>query len=98
MVILHTNDMHSRFEETERNCGTCKVKNRGKKCVGGFARLAHELKTFRRFHKRNQAVLFLNAGDTFTGTTWFTVFKAKIVTEFINYLKPDAIVSIEFRT
>lgn len=93
VVVLHTNDMHARFEETERNSGTCKVKNRKKNCVGGFARLAHEIRHFRKFPKKDQGVLFLNAGDTFTGTAWFSVSKANIVTDFINILKPDVIVS-----
>lgn len=93
VVVLHTNDMHGRFEETEKNYGTCKLKNRNKKCVGGFARLAHEIRNFRRFHKEGQEVLFLNAGDTYTGTIWYSVHRSKICTEFINLLEPDVIVS-----
>lgn len=38
-------------------------------------------------------VLYLNAGDTYTGTPWFYVHKDRIVTAFMNLLKPDAIVS-----
>lgn len=38
-------------------------------------------------------VLYLNAGDTYTGTPWFKLYKDKIVAEFLNLLKPDAIVS-----
>lgn len=41
-------------------------------------------------------VLYLNAGDTYTGTAWFTIYKWKIAAEFINALQPDAVVSIEF--
>lgn len=37
-------------------------------------------------------ILFLNAGDTYTGTTWFNLFKANITADFLNILKPDAIV------
>lgn len=93
MVILHTNDMHGRFEQTERNSGTCKLKNRNKKCVGGFARISHELRMFREFHREGQEVLFLNAGDTYVGTAWFSLYKGKIGFDFVNALKPDAIVS-----
>lgn len=93
MVILHTNDMHARFEETEKNSGTCKLKNKNKKCVGGFARVAHEIRHYRKFHKEQQEVLFFNAGDTFTGTVWFSAYKSKICTEFMNILEPDVIVS-----
>lgn len=38
-------------------------------------------------------VLYLNAGDTYTGTAWFTIYKWKIAAEFINALQPDAVVS-----
>lgn len=38
-------------------------------------------------------VLYLNAGDTYTGTAWFTVFKDNITSAFLNKLQPDAIVS-----
>lgn len=39
-------------------------------------------------------VLYLNAGDTYTGTAWFTIYKWKIAAEFLNALKPDAVVSV----
>lgn len=37
-------------------------------------------------------VFYLNAGDTYTGTSWFAVFKDKIASDFLNKLQPDAIV------
>lgn len=40
-------------------------------------------------------MLYLNAGDTYTGTAWFTIYKWKIAAEFINALQPDAVVSTE---
>jgi len=40
-------------------------------------------------------VFYLNAGDTYTGTAWFTVYKDKIASAFLNKLSPDAIVSTE---
>ncbi|CAG9788627.1 unnamed protein product [Diatraea saccharalis] len=36
-------------------------------------------------------VLYLNAGDTYTGTAWFTIYKWKIAAEFLNALQPDAV-------
>nr|XP_015838513.1 PREDICTED: protein 5NUC [Tribolium castaneum] len=85
LTILHNNDLHSRFEETSRNSGTCKDK---KECVGGFARTAHEIRRFRT-ESGDNPVLFLNAGDTYVGTAWFAVHKWKICVEFLNLLKPD---------
>lgn len=37
-------------------------------------------------------VIFLNAGDTFTGTPLFQFYRDKIVNDFLNTLKPDAVV------
>lgn len=34
LIILHNNDMHGRFEETDEYTNQCK----GSKCFGGFAR------------------------------------------------------------
>lgn len=42
-------------------------------------------------------VLYLNAGDTYTGTAWFTIYKWKIAAEFINALQPDAVVSKQLK-
>lgn len=39
-------------------------------------------------------VLFLNAGDTFSGSAWFVVHGNRIVSDFMNLLRPDAAVSI----
>lgn len=92
LVILHTNDMHGRFDETSKNSGTCKEKNRGKNCIGGFARLAHEIRRIKS-DVTGKEVLFLNAGDTYTGTTWFAMYRENITVEFMNALKPDVMVS-----
>lgn len=91
LMVLHTNDMHARFEETSAMSGTCKERNRGS-CVGGFARIAHEV-TRIRHSGSGKEVLFLNAGDTYTGTAWFTVYKSNITVEFMNMLKFDVMVS-----
>lgn len=92
LMVLHTNDMHARFEETSELSGTCKAKNRGKSCLGGFARVAHEVKRIRNAGNGKQ-VLFLNAGDTYTGTSWFAVYKWNITLDFVNILKIDVMVS-----
>lgn len=38
----------------------------------------------------NSNVIYLNAGDTFTGTPWFNIFRSSITSEMMNILKPDA--------
>ncbi|XP_046753218.1 protein 5NUC-like [Diprion similis] len=86
--ILHTNDKHSRFEETSSSSGTCSDSDAAKnKCYGGFARLATVIRNARA---GNTSVLYLDAGDTYQGSVWFVVHRWKIVSKFMNILKPDA--------
>lgn len=43
LIILHNNDMHARFEQTNKNGGTCTQEDANTdKCYGGFARVASE--------------------------------------------------------
>lgn len=93
LTVLHNNDMHGRFEQTDVNTNSCPNDLAQKNlCFGGFARTAHLIQKFRE--EKENPVIYLNAGDTFTGTTWFQVFKEMIASDFLNYLKPEAIVSI----
>lgn len=56
--------------------------------------LYSRLKKFRgEASKGGVPVLYLNAGDTYTGTPWFSLYKDKIVSSFLNLLRPDAIVT-----
>lgn len=97
LIILHNNDMHARFEQTDRFSANCNPDEAiANKCYGGFARVSYILKQYRnKTEMGGPSVLYLNAGDTYTGTPWFTIYKDRIVTEFMNILRPDAIVSIE---
>lgn len=93
-IILHNNDMHARFEQTGILGNKCTPQDAASnKCYGGFARLAHEVRKFREDAKKpnGTSVLYLNAGDTYTGTPWFYVYKDNITAEFLNVIKPDAI-------
>ncbi|KAI4475036.1 hypothetical protein M0802_015322 [Mischocyttarus mexicanus] len=88
--IIHTNDMHARFEETSRfSAPLCPKQDAiAGNCYGGFARLATLVR-----QARNSSVptLFLNAGDTYQGSVWYNIYKWKIVAQFLNMLAPDAI-------
>lgn len=100
LVILHNNDIHGRFDETGVNSDKCqKVDAENNQCFGGLARVAHVVRDFRRRSASGELppVLFLNAGDTYTGTPWFSAYKDKIVSDFLNLLKPDVIVSWKHR-
>ncbi|XP_047032317.1 protein 5NUC-like isoform X3 [Helicoverpa zea] len=94
LLILHNNDMHAHFEQSSQRSGTCTNDDReAGKCYGGFPRVAHVVKQAREaaLNKSGPPVLYLNAGDTYTGTAWFTIYKWKIAAEFVNALQPDAV-------
>ncbi|CAH0720389.1 unnamed protein product, partial [Brenthis ino] len=96
LLILHNNDMHARFEQTSQLSGACTIEDReAGKCYGGFPRVAYVVKEARRAAAAGEGppVLYLNAGDTYTGTAWFTIYKWKIAAEFLNALQPDAVIN-----
>ena len=64
--VLHTNDLHSRFDEVTMRGSKCRDKDRRKnKCVGGVARIKHMVDRIKEQHKPDDNVVFLNAGDFF---------------------------------
>ncbi|XP_007526197.1 5'-nucleotidase isoform X2 [Erinaceus europaeus] len=84
LTILHTNDVHSRLEQTSSDSGKCV---NASLCVGGVARLATKVQQIRRSEPH---VLLLDAGDQYQGTIWFTVYKGTEVAHFMNALRYDA--------
>ncbi|TEA39659.1 5'-nucleotidase [Globicephala melas] len=84
LTILHTNDVHSRLEQTSEDSSKCVNASR---CVGGVARLATKVRQIRRAEPH---VLLLDAGDQYQGTIWFTVYKGAEVAHFMNALRYDA--------
>lgn len=89
LTVLHTNDMHARFEETSASGGPC-GHSPDQPCYGGFARVkavADRLKA-----QDPQATLFLNAGDTYQGTPYYYVFKWSVVKDIIDLLGIDVMV------
>lgn len=79
LLIYHSNNIFSHFEEN--NSG-----------IGGAARALHILSKARReaSERKGPPVLYLNAGDNFGGSSLYHAHKWRIVTEFTNMLKPDA--------
>ncbi|EZA61541.1 Protein 5NUC [Ooceraea biroi] len=87
--IVHTNDMHARFEETSQMSTACTPQDaEAGKCYGGFARIATLV---RQAKSEWPATIFLNAGDTYQGTAWYNKYKASGVSVFMELLAPDAI-------
>ena len=78
------NDIHSHFEEVNINTGTCKQGDKDKGvCYGGLSRIFSYVKDVRRVDPES---IFLNAGDFYQGTMWYTIFKYQPVIEFSNLL------------
>lgn len=75
LVVAHINDTHGRVTE-------------GKYDGMGLPRVSTVLKDLRN---ENENVLFLDAGDSFHGTTFATLSKGESVVDILNYMKLDAI-------
>lgn len=85
LSIIHINDFHARFEETNEQSLPCLE---GQNCVGGFARMKTVVDDLKL--KRPNAI-FLNAGDNFQGTFWFNLLRYNVTSHFLNLMPADAI-------
>ena len=64
-----------------------------KKCFGGVARLKKAVDDLKAKHDN---VIFVNAGDFYQGTVFYTKFKWEIVKQFANMLDFTAMVIFLF--
>lgn len=88
MAVLHTNDVHGRFEEITPDGTRCpKASAENGLCVGGIARHKTLVNDVRQ---KAGNVLFLNTGDYYQGSLWYYLLGAEIVVDAVNYLKHDA--------
>jgi len=85
--------MHSRFDQIDEMGAECVVA--GKPCYGGFARLKAAVDRERRSADAGtvDGTLFLNAGDTFQGTAFYTLLKWRAVERMVRTLGIDVMVS-----
>lgn len=79
LVILHTNDTHSRIDPFPMDGG----RNQG---LGGAARRARLIKAIRDRHPN---VLLLDSGDIFQGTPYFNFFGGEIEFKVMSEMKYD---------
>jgi len=76
------------MEETNKYSSVCKPPDKQKgKCYGGVARLRQAVNELKQ---NNSNVVWLNGGDFFQGTVWYTQFKWRVVSQFNNLLNFDA--------
>lgn len=81
LIILHTNDTHSRIEplpETDKYAPN----------LGGVVPRAAYVKKVR---SENKNVLLFDAGDFLQGTPYFNIFKGEVEVNTMNLLKYDAV-------
>ena len=91
MTLLHTGDIHARFQQFDKYAGTCSPdESHNGECYGGFARLAQAINDIREAESN---VVVLDAGDIFAGTLWFTLYRGRASAYFMNLLGYDAQVS-----
>ena len=84
LTILHTNDVHARFDEFNTFGTDCSSQEAAAgKCFGGVARRHTKVTEIRSTHEN---VLFLDAGDQFMGTLWFYVYEGQAASYFMNLL------------
>ncbi|XP_049518135.1 snake venom 5'-nucleotidase isoform X1 [Dermacentor silvarum] len=76
LTVLHTNDVHSHIEESTKYGGLCTGHRAD--CVGGIARIATKVNELKKTYPNT---IFVNAGDFFQGTAWYTVLKSALVSE-----------------
>uniref|UniRef100_A0A0K8RAN6 5'-nucleotidase n=1 Tax=Ixodes ricinus TaxID=34613 RepID=A0A0K8RAN6_IXORI len=77
ITVLHTNDIHSHFLQSDGRGANCSEKKAAKKeCYGGIARIVTKV---RELKESEENTLFFNAGDFYQGTVWYTVLKYEIV-------------------
>lgn len=87
--IIHINDMHARFDETNNISSACKD---GEKCIGGYARAVTIIKKLMAKHQHQHTnPIYLNAGDSFQGSPWYTFGRWNVTSEMFNLLNADAI-------
>lgn len=86
ITIIHFNDMHARFDETNEQSNTCKE---GDFCIGGYARVVAKVKQLKA-EKLDKNPIFLNAADNFQGTLWYNEFRWNVTSHFLNLYPADA--------
>ena len=83
--ILHMYDWHSRIESNNKYESTCSDEDETKgACIGGAARLVTAVRQEREKLK-DQNVIFLNAGDNFQGSLFFTTYHGAAEAEVLQH-------------
>ncbi|KAG5999600.1 hypothetical protein E4U43_001976 [Claviceps pusilla] len=85
LSFFHVNDVHAHLDQFAKGGADCTDPNKG--CVGGYARIKTKVDELRREKPDH---LWLNAGDEFQGTLFYSFYGGEKIAETINRLKFDA--------
>ncbi|RXW23186.1 hypothetical protein EST38_g2677 [Candolleomyces aberdarensis] len=83
--FYHVNDVHAHLDQFRPSGSSCTDPSRG--CVGGYPRIKSVIEQHRPPKKHS---LFLNAGDEFQGTLFYTLYKGAAISSVLNQLGFDA--------
>jgi len=84
LTIIHINDIHAHIEQGNIHSTRCRPEDaEADECYGGVARVYQKQMEIR---EQDPDALFLNAGDFFQGTVWYTEFKYGPMIEFGNLM------------
>lgn len=75
-TIYHTGDIHSNFDQDSKG-------------YGGVGRIITYIKKQRA---EGGPSIYLDTGDIFTGSIWFSIHRCKIAADFAKILSPDVMV------
>lgn len=89
--IIHLNDMHARFDETNMFSNTCKPDD---DCIGGYARVITKVKEL-LVTKADKNPIYLNVADNYQGTLWYNIYRWNVTSYFLNLLPADAMVRVQ---
>lgn len=84
-AFFHVNDVHAHLDEYTKAGADCKDPSKG--CFGGYSRIKSKVDDLREEFPDH---LWLNAGDEFQGTLFYTFYGGEKIAETINDLKFDA--------
>lgn len=87
LTILHTNDVHDRFEPINGSDSTCDAETAAAgECFGGVGRLITAVAEARA---RATNPILIDAGDQFQGSLLYTLYKGAMSAEFMTLLDYD---------
>ena len=84
-AFFHINDVHAHLDEFSSSGTDCTRPERG--CYGGYARVKHVIEDQR---PNVEDSLWLNAGDEFQGTLFYSYYGGEKIAEVLNELEFDA--------